>query len=38
MLWVLGFKVVAPLSRGELAASAAIVNVIPDDLAKGAGA
>lgn len=38
MLWVTLFEVVAPLSRGELTASAAIVNVIPDDLAKCAGA
>ncbi len=38
MLWMLIFKVIAPLSGGELTAGAAVVNVVPDDLAKFAGA
>lgn len=38
MLWVLVFKVVAPLGCGELTAGTAIINIVPDDLAKYGGA
>jgi hypothetical protein len=38
MLWVLIFEVIAPLNGGELTAGTAIINIIPDDLAKLAGA
>lgn len=38
MLWMLIFKVVAPLNSGELAVGTAVVNIVPDDLAKSAGA
>ena len=38
MLWMLIFKVVAPLNGGELTASTAIIDVIPNEFAKCAGA
>lgn len=38
MLWMLIFKVIAPLSRGEFTAGAAVINVIPNNLAEGADA